>query len=69
MGTIWVEGRFRTAAQPVKIKSGSSIDSGDIQETLKNYVTKEQLEVPISELEGRLDGLDHSVVEETLTIG
>lgn len=69
MGTIWVEGRFRTTAQPVKVKNGGSIDSGNIQDALKNYVTKEQLEVPISELEARLDGLDHNIVEETLIIG
>ena len=69
MGTIWVEGRFITATQPAKTKGGSSVDTGDIQETLKNYVTKEQLNVPLSELESRIDGLDHNVVEETLTIG
>lgn len=66
MGTIWVEGRFRTAAQPAKTKNGSS---GDIQETLENYVTKEQLNVSLSELDSRMDGLDHNVEEETLTIG
>lgn len=68
MGTIWIEGQFKKSAVPVKIVGGKLEGSDVTQEALKNYVTKSELSETTSGITAKLDDLDHSVNNETLTI-
>lgn len=68
MGTIWIEGQFKRSAVPVKIVGGKLEGSNISSDTLKNYVTKSELDDTTSGITAKLDDLDHSVKEETLTI-
>lgn len=68
MGTIWIEGQFKRSAVPVKIVGGKLEGSNISQEALKNYVTKSELDDTTSGITAKLDDLDHSVTNETLTI-
>ena len=64
MGTIWIEGQFKNSAKPVKVVSGSGINS----DSLKNYTTKAELQKAVEDLTASIEGIDHNVKEETLII-
>lgn len=64
MGTIWIEGQFKNSAKPVKVVSGSGINS----DLLKNYATKAELQKTVEDLTASIEGIDHNVEEETLII-
>ena len=64
MGTIWIEGQFKNSAKPVKVVSGSGINS----DSLKNYTTKAELQKAVEDLTASIEGIDHNVEEETLII-
>lgn len=64
MGTIYIEGQFKSSAKPVKVVGGSGVD----QEVLKNYATKAELQKAVEDLTASIEGIDHDVVDETLII-
>lgn len=64
MGTIYIEGQFKSSAKPVKVVGGSGVD----QEVLKNYATKAELQKAAEDLTASIEGINHDVVDETLTI-
>lgn len=64
MGTIYIEGQFKSSAKPVKVVEGSGVD----QEVLKNYATKAELQKAVEDLTASIEGIDHDVVDETLII-
>lgn len=68
MGTIYIEGQFKSSAKPVKVVGGSVGGSGVDQEVLKNYVTKAELQKAVEDLTASIEGIDHDVVDETLII-
>lgn len=68
MGTIYIEGQFKSSAKPVKVVGGSIGGSGVDQEVLKNYATKAELQKAVEDLTASIEGIDHDVVDETLTI-
>lgn len=68
MGTIYIEGQFKSSAKPVKVVGGSIGGSGVDQEVLKNYATKAELQKAIEDLTASIEGIDHDVVGETLII-
>lgn len=68
MGTIYIEGQFKSSAKPVKVVGGSIGGSGVDQEVLKNYATKAELQKAIEDLTASIEGIDHDVVDETLII-
>lgn len=68
MGTIYIEGQFKSSAKPVKVVGGSIGGSGVDQEVLKNYATKAGLQKAVEDLTASIEGIDHDVVDETLTI-
>ena len=59
MGTIYIEGQFKSSAKPVKVV-------GVDQEVLKNYATKAELQKAVEDLTASIEGIDHDVVDETL---
>lgn len=59
MGTIYIDGQFKSSAKPV---------SGVDPNTLKNYTTKEELQKAVDDVIASIEGIDHDVVEETLII-
>lgn len=63
MGTIYIEGQFKSSAKPVKVVGGSI---GVDQEVLKNYATKAELQKAVEDLTASIEGIDHDVVDETL---
>lgn len=65
MGTIYIEGQFKSSAKPVKVVGGGS---GVDQEVLKNYATKAELQKAVEDLTASIEGIDHDVVGETLII-
>lgn len=68
MGTIYIDGQFKSSAKPVKVVSGSVGGSGVDPDALKNYATKEELQKAVNDLTASIEGIDHDVVEETLII-
>lgn len=68
MGTIYIEGQFKSSAKPVKVVGGSIGGSGVDQEVLKNYATKAELQKAVEDLTASIEGIDHDVVDETLII-
>lgn len=64
MGTIYIEGQFKSSAKPVKVVGGSIVD----QEVLKNYATKAELQKAAEDLTASIEGIDHDVADETLII-
>lgn len=66
MGTIYIEGQFKSSAKPVKVVGGSIGGSGVDQEVLKNYATKAELQKAVEDLTASIEGIDHDVVGETL---
>lgn len=68
MGTIYIDGQFKSSAKPVKVVSGSVGGSGVDPDTLKNYSTKAELQKAVNDLTASIEGIDHNVVEETLII-
>ena len=68
MGTIYIEGQFKSSAKPVKVVGGSIGGSGVDQEVLKNYATKAELQKAVEDLTAFIEGIDHDVVDETLII-
>lgn len=68
MGTIYIEGQFKSSAKPVKVVGGSIGGSGIDQEVLKNYATKAELQKAVEDLTASIEGIDHDVVDETLII-
>lgn len=68
MGTIYIDGQFKSSAKPVKVVSGSVGGSGVDQEVLKNYATKAELQKAVEDLTASIEGIDHDVVGETLII-
>lgn len=66
MGTIYIEGQFKSSAKPVKVVGGSIGGSGVDQEVLKNYATKAELQKAVEDLTASIEGIDHDVVDETL---
>lgn len=68
MGTIYIEGQFKSSAKPVKVVGGSIGGSGVDQEVLKNYATKAELQKAVEDLTASIKGIDHDVVDETLII-
>lgn len=68
MGTIYIEGQFKSSSKPVKVVGGSIGGSGVDQEVLKNYATKAELQKAVEDLTASIEGIDHDVVDETLTI-
>lgn len=68
MGTIYIEGQFKSSAKPVKVVGGSIGGSGVDQEVLKNYATKAELQKAAEDLTASIEGIDHDVVDETLII-
>lgn len=68
MGTIYIEGQFKSSAKPVKVVGGSIGGSGVDQEVLKNYATKAELQKAVEDLTASIEGIDHDVVGETLII-
>lgn len=68
MGTIYIEGQFKSSAKPVKVVGGSIGGSGVDQEVLKNYATKAELQKAVEDLTASIEGTDHDVVDETLII-
>lgn len=68
MGTIYIEGQFKSSAKPVKVVGGSIGGSGVDQEVLKNYTTKAELQKAVEDLTASIEGIDRDVVDETLTI-
>lgn len=68
MGTIYIDGQFKSSAKPVKVVSGSVGGSGVDSDTLKNYATKAELQKAAEDLTASIEGIDHDVVEETLII-
>lgn len=68
MGTIYIDGQFKSSAKPVKVVSGSVGGSGVDSDTLKNYATKAELQKAVEDLTASIEGIDHDVVEETLII-
>lgn len=67
MGTIYIDGQFKSSAKPVKVV-GSVGGSGVDPDTLKNYATKAELQKAVEDLTAFIEGIDHDVVEETLII-
>lgn len=65
MGTIYIDGQFKSSAKPVKVVSGSV---GVDPDTLKNYATKEELQKAVEDLTASIEEIDHDVVEETLIL-
>lgn len=65
MGTIYIEGQFKSSAKPVKVVGGGS---GVDQEVLKNYATKAELQKAVEDLTASIERIDHDVVGETLII-
>lgn len=65
MGTIYIEGQFKSSAKPVKVVGGGS---GVDQEVLKNYATKAELQKAVEDLTASIEGIDHDVAGETLII-
>lgn len=61
MGTIYIEGQFKSSAKPVKVV-------GADQEVLKNYATKAELQKAVEDLTASIERIDHDVVDETLII-
>ena len=68
MGTIYIEGQFKSSAKPVKVVGGSIGGSGVDQEVLKNYATKAELQKAAEDLTASIEGIDHDVAGETLII-
>lgn len=70
MGTIYIEGQFKSSTKPVKVVGGSigGGGSGVDQEVLKNYATKAELQKAVEDLTASIEGIDHDVVDETLII-
>lgn len=68
MGTIYIEGQFKSSAKPVKVVGGSIGGSGVDQEVLKNYATKAKLQKAVEDLTASIERIDHDVVDETLII-
>lgn len=68
MGTIYIDGQFKSSAKPVKVVGGSVGGSGVDQEVLKNYATKAELQKAVEDLTASIEGIDHDVVDETLII-
>lgn len=70
MGTIYIEGQFKSSAKPVKVVGGSiGGGSGVDQEVLKNYATKAELQKKaVEDLTASIEGIDHDVVDKTLII-
>lgn len=68
MGTIYIEGQFKSSAKPVKVVGGSIGGSGVDQEALKNYTTKAELQKAVEDLTASIEGIDHDVVGETLIV-
>lgn len=68
MGTIYIDGQFKSSAKPVKVVGGSVGRSGVDPDTLKNYATKAELQKAVEDLTASIEGIDHDVVEETLII-
>lgn len=68
MGTIYIEGQFKSSAKPVKVVGGSIGGSGVDQEVLKNYATKAELQKAVEDLTASIERIDHNVVDETLII-
>lgn len=68
MGTIYIEGQFKSSAKPVKVVGGSIGGSGVDQEVLKNYATKAELQKAVEDLTASIERIDHDVVGETLII-
>lgn len=66
MGTIYIDGQFKSSVKPVKVVSGSV--GGVDPDTLKNYATKEELQKAAEDLTASIEGIDPDVVEETLII-
>lgn len=66
MGTIYIEGQFKSSAKPVKVVGGSIGGSGVDQEVLKNYATKAELQKAAEDLTASIEEIDHDVVGETL---
>lgn len=66
MGTIYIEGQFKSSAKPVKVVGGSIGGSGVDQEVLKNYATKAELQKAAEDLTASIERIDHDVVDETL---
>lgn len=66
MGTIYIEGQFKSSAKPVKVVGGSIGGSGVDQEVLKNYATKAELQKAVEDLTASIERIDHDVVDETL---
>lgn len=65
MGTIYIEGQFKSSAKPVKVVGGNI---GVDQEVLKNYATKAELQKAVEDLTASIERIDHDVVDETLII-
>lgn len=68
MGTIYIEGQFKSSAKPVKVVGGNIGGSGVDQEVLKNYATKAELQKAVEDLTASIERIDHDVVDETLII-
>lgn len=68
MGTIYIDGQFKSSAKPVKVVSGSVGGSGVDWEVLKNYATKAELQKAVEDLTASIERIDHDVVDETLII-
>ena len=66
MGTIYIDGQFKSSAKLVKVVSGSV--GGADPDILKNYATKEELQKAAEDLTASIEGTDPDVVEETLII-
>lgn len=64
MGALWIDGKFvNTGGTTVIVNCGTSSGGGQVSdETLRNLTTD------IENIKSQLDKLDHSVVDETLTI-
>lgn len=68
MGTIYIEGQFKSSAKPVKVVGGSIGGSGVDPEVLKDYATKAELQKAVEDLTASIEGIDHDVVNETLIV-
>lgn len=67
MGTIYIDGQFKSQPRSVKVVSGSIGGSLD-PDVLDNIATKEELQKAVEDLTAVIEGIDHDVVDETLVI-
>lgn len=67
MGTIYIDGQFRSTTKPVKIVGGSVSQGGTVSpEVLAQFVTKEELEKRLDE--SVKENLDYNELNETLEV-